>query len=83
MNDRRSNLLLEMQKDPDTYATDYAFVEDQGVVKRYHNFLQIFSIKDHQQDIIELLEEFSILKDYFRKMGMIIIKLNQSTATTG
>lgn len=73
VSDRRSNLLLEMQKNADTYATDYSFVEDESVVNRFKHFSQEFTVKDHLEEIDYLLEEIGAISDFYRKMGTILV----------
>ncbi len=69
VSDRRSNLLLEMQKNPDTYATDYSFVMDEAQVKRFQEFSEALSLKDRQKEIDILLEEVGVIKEFFIRTG--------------
>lgn len=70
VSDRRSNLLLEMQKNPDTYATDYSFVPDESEVNRFLEFSESFSVKDRKNEIDILLEEVVVINDFFKRMGI-------------
>ena len=69
VSDRKSSLLLEMQKNPDTYKTDYSFVQDEGLVSRYREFVKLFSLNDHGYEIRSLLEDFVVLNDFYQRMG--------------